>query len=449
MRPETRYALSEDVHLAYQVIGEGPIDIVFAPGFIMHIEWAWEEPHLARFLARLASFSRVIFFDKRGTGLSDPVSALPTMDQRMDDIRAVMDAAGSERAVIFGNSEGGPMAVLFAATYPHRTSALITFATVVKVLRSPDFEIGIESSYVEWLIEGIERFWGTGVGHELVNPSTAGDDDHRQWFGKLQRLGGSPAMAVALLQMNTEIDIRGILQTVSVPTLIIHRRGDAWVPPDQSRYMAEKIPMAKYVELDGDDHFPWFGDSDAVLAEVEEFVTGTRTPPEPDRLLATVLFTDIVGSTERAAQVGDLKWKESLNKHDSIVQREVEGSRGRLIRSTGDGVLATFDGPTRAIKCACSIREAIKGLGMEVRAGLHTGEIELRGGGVDGIAVHIAQRVLSQADSGEILVSRTVVDLVGGSGIVFGSRGAHVLKGVPGDWQIFSVDFAPEGVRLL
>jgi len=439
MQPETRYAKSGDVHIAYQVVGEGPLDLVYVPGWVSHVEYQWENPTATRAFMRLASFSRLIIFDKRGTGLSDrvPDSALPTLEERMDDVRAVMDAAGSERAALFGTSEGGPMSLLFASTYPERTRALILQASYPMRHWAPDFPWGVTTEQQVVYADLVERDWGKGSDLSIRSPNASARD--MQWFANFCRMAASPGAALTLLKMNFEIDVRSVLPTIRVPTLILHRVGDQRVNVGGARYTAERIPGAKYVELPGDDHIWWYGDTDALVDEVEEFLTGTHHTPEPDRVLATVLFTDIVGSTEHAARLGDRRWREMLADHDRLVRTHLERSRGREVKHTGDGFLATFDGPARAIRCASMICDRVRQLGLEVRAGLHTGECELIGEDVGGIAVHIGERVSALAAPNEVLVSSTVKDLVAGSGLRFEDRGTHVLKGVPDEWRLFAV----------
>ncbi len=446
MQPETRYAKSDDVNIAYQVVGDGPFDLVLAPGFVSHVEYFWEEPLLARFLQRLASFSRLLMFDKRGTGLSDPVQGVPTLDERMDDVRAVMDAAGSERAALFGYSEGGPICTLFAATYPHRTSALVMYSSYAKLTRTVDYPYGPTGDVMERLFQTIRESWAEGPMAPIVNPSVANDERYRQWWARVCRGGASPRMAEALMRMNDEIDIRDVLPAIRVPTLIMHRADEGWIEVGHSRYMAKRIPGAKYTELPGVDHWPWIGDSATVLDEVQEFLTGVRPAPEPDRVLATVLFTDIVGSTQRAAEVGDYRWRELLHSYYAMARRELDRFRGREVKTTGDGFFATFDGPARGIRCACAVSDSVGQLGISIRAGLHTGECEVMEEDVGGIAVHIGARVAAEAAAGEVLVSSTVKDLVAGSGLEFEDRGPHRLKGVPEEWRLFSVkrDGRPE-----
>jgi class 3 adenylate cyclase/alpha-beta hydrolase superfamily lysophospholipase len=441
MRPETRYAKSGDVHVAYQVVGEGAVDLVLVHGWISHLEHQWEDPSLARFLDRLASFSRLILFDKRGTGLSDRVadSALPTLEQRMDDVRAVMDAAGSTRAALFGVSEGGPLSALFAATYPMRTSALIMYGAYAKWISDADYPWAPSREDHEAAFKAYEEHWGTPIGLKVLAPSIASDERWRQWWGQHQRLSASPGAGVTLYRMNVEIDIRHILPTIRVPTLILHRLGDRLMNPAGAKYMAGQIPGAKYVELPGEDHVVWIGEVDILLAEIQEFVTGVRPASEVDRILATVLFVDIVGSTDRAAALGDARWRDLMNNYQQKVGKEVARLGGRVINTAGDGVFASFDGPARAIRCACAVRDGVAALGLTVRSGLHTGECEVDGDKIAGIAVHIGARVAAHAGPGEILLSGTVKDLVAGSGLRFVDRGSHTLKGVAGRWRLFAV----------
>lgn len=438
MTPDVRYAKSGDVHVAYQIAGDGPFDLVFVPGFVSHLETNWEAL-AAPFFERLASFCRLILFDKRGTGMSDRVEAMPTLEERMDDVRAVMDAAGSEEAVLFGISEGGPMVLLFAATYPARTRALALYGSTPRFLRAPDFPWAPPAHTLDALIGSLESAWGTGAGAELFAPSYATDEAFRAGWGRVQRLAASPGAMIRIMEMLKDIDVRHILPAISAPTLIVHRTGDLAIPVKAARYLAEWIPGARFVELPGDDHVP-FHDADQILDVVEEFLTGAPPRPEADRVLATVLFTDIVASTERLAELGDRRWADLLRVHDRAVRAELDRFRGREVKTTGDGFLATFDGPARAIRCACAIREAARRVGVDVRAGLHTGELEVRNGDVGGIAVHIGARVAALAGPGEVLVSRTVTDLVAGSGLTFAERGDHELKGVPGHWGLYAVE---------
>jgi class 3 adenylate cyclase len=441
-RSETRYARSGEVSIAYQVVGDGPFDLVYVPGFVSNIELMWEEPGLARFLERLASFSRLILFDKRGTGLSDPVpnDGLPTLEERMDDVRAVMDAVGSKRAALLGHSEGGNMCVLFSATHPERTTALLLVGSYAKRIRSEDYPWAPTVEERAREIEETEATWGSPEAFRALAPSRENDPDFQRWIGRYLRQSASPKAAAALLRMNTQIDVRDVLPTIGVPTLLLYRTHDADVHVDEGRYIAERIPGSTFVELPGADHLMWTGDADALLDEVEGFLTGVRRGPDPDRVLATVLFTDVVGSTETATRVGDRAWRSLLDRHHQVVRRALGRWRGREIETAGDGFLATFDGPARAIRCAVAATEGIRDLGLQIRAGLHTGEVEIAGGDVRGIAVHIGSRVAGLAGPGEVLVSRTVADLVAGSGIVLSERGEHELKGVTGTWLVYAVE---------
>ena len=439
--PETLYARSGDVNIAYQTLGEGELDLVYVPGWTSNVEYMWTYPPFARFLTRLASFSRLILFDKRGTGLSDsvPLDRLPTLEQRMDDVRAVLDAVGSERAALFGHSEGGNMCLLFAATYPERVRALVLLAVYAKRLRSDDYPWAPTPEERESEARELEeRGWGE-VDLSFYAPSRRGDAEFDRWLRGWLRNGASPRAAAALLRMNSRIDVRGVLPTVSVPTLMLHRTGDRDVNIEEGRYIAGRIPGARFVELPGDEHVIAAGDVDRLADEIEEFLTGQRPAPEPDRVLTTVLFTDIVGSTDRAVELGDREWSDLLERHHELVRSELERYRGREVDTAGDGFLATFDGPARAVRCAAAVRDAVRTIALDVRAGVHTGEVQLRGDSVSGIAVHTGARIAALANPGEILVSRTVTDLTAGSGLVFKSRGEHELKGVPGRWQVFSV----------
>jgi class 3 adenylate cyclase len=444
--PRTRYAKSGEVHIAYQVLGDGPIDLLWVPGFVSHLEYDWEHPRPARFFRRLASFSRLIRFDKRGTGLSDRV-AIPTLEERMDDVRAVLDATGSSRAALIGVSEGGPMSLLYAATYPERTSALVLYGSYARRAWAPDHPFGVTSERMRGILETLEKDWGASVAMEIWSPSMLGDEAYKQWRATYLRLAASPGAAISVMRMNMEIDARHVLPAIGVPTLILHRTGDRLTPVDQARHMAEHIRCAKLVELPGEDHTPWVGDTDALLDEIEEFLTGIRHGPEPDRILATVLFTDIVGSTKRAVELGDRDWRELLEQHHAIVRRQLARFRGHEVNIAGDGFLATFDGPGRAIRCAVSICREVRSLGIDVRAGLHSGECQVEDSKVEGIAVHIGSRVAATAKPGEVLVSSTVKDLVVGSGIAFEDRGMHALKGVPGEWHLFAVAPADEVIE--
>jgi pimeloyl-ACP methyl ester carboxylesterase len=437
----TRYARSGEVNIAYQVVGEGPLDLVFVSGWVSNLDLMWEEPSFARFLRRLASFSRLILFDKRGTGLSDrvPDDDLPTLEARMDDVRAVLDAVGAERAALLGHSEGGPMCLLFAATYPERTVALVLIGTYARRLVGDGYPFGAAPQAYEAFLQEIADGWGGPVGLEGRAPSLVDDERFRTWWSDYLRMSASPGAALALTRMNGDIDVRPALETIAVPTLVVHRTGDRSLPVEGARYLADRIRGARLAELPGDDHLPFVGDQDAILDEIEEFLTGVRRGVETDRVLATVLFTDIVGSTDRAVQLGDRAWRDLLDSHHLAVRRELDRWRGTEVDTVGDGFLATFDGPARAIRCACAIRDAVRRLGLEVRAGLHTGECEVQGDTVAGIAVHIGARVSALAGAGEVLVSSTVKDLVAGSGIEFDERGEQELKGVPGRWRLYSV----------
>lgn len=439
---KTQYARSGDVHIAYQVHGQGPLDIVYVPGWVSHVELAWEEPTLAQFLNRLASFARLITFDKRGTGLSDrvPDDRLPTPEERMDDICVVMDAVGSKRAAFFGFSEGGGICALFAATYPERTAALALFGTFAKRIWSPEYPWAPTPEERQREYEHIEREWGNLMDLSHYIPSKMNDQAFVERLATYFRRSASPGAAVALLKMNTQLDITRILPTIHVPTLVMHRTEDLDVSIEEGRWMAEHIPGAKFVEFPGADHLPWVGEQDGILDQTQEFLTGSLPEPDATRILATILFTDIVESTRHAHQLGDKAWKSVLEKHDRLCGSCIERFHGRLIKRTGDGIHATFDGPGRAISCARGILDGARDLGVDIRAGLHTGECEIRGEETEGIAVHLAARVAALADSSEVLVSRTVRDLVAGSGLEFTDRGMHQMRGFPEAWQVFSVN---------
>ena len=442
MPPETRYARNGDVSIAYQVVGEGPLDLVLVHGWVQSFDPGWEIEAIKRFYRRLSSFSRLILFDKRGTGLSDrvPVDDLPTLETRMDDVRAVMDAVGSERGALLGHSEGGAMAALFAATYPERTTALVMVGSFARGAWAPDYPLGTTDSARERKDEAISESWGVEFTRSILRqlgPSIADDEELVQAYARAAARGASPAAASALMEMSSMIDVRDVLPAIRVPTLVLHRADEFLAKT--SRDVSERIPGAKMVELRGQDHMPWLGDQDAVLDEIEEFLTGVRPHPALDRVLATVLFTDIVGSTQVAAELGDRRWNDLLERHNALVRSELGRFRGRELSTAGDGFLATFDGPARAISCAVSIRDAARSLGLQIRFGLHTGELELAGSDIRGIAVHTGARVAGIAGSGEVLVSSTVRDLVAGSGLEFADRGTHELKGVPGEWRLYAV----------
>jgi class 3 adenylate cyclase len=437
--PETRFARSGDAHIAYQVVGEGPIDLVYVQGFVSNIELNWQEPNYARFLSRLGSFARLITFDKRGTGLSDrvPEERLPSLEQRMDDVRAVMDAAGSERASLFGVSEGGPMCMLFAATYPERTTSLVIYGSYAHSRAAPEYDWTDSDESRAAFRHLLEESWGGPFGLAERAPSKVGDEAFTRWWSSLLRQSASPSAALSLIEMNSQIDVRPILPVIRVPTLIIHRTGDLAMKTEEAEYMAKHIDGAHLALLPGGDHLPWIGDTDSILDSMHEFLTGVPRAREFDRVLATVLFTDIVGSTQRAAEIGDARWKELLLQHHRIVRAELQRFGGKEIDTAGDGFLATFDGPARAVRCAMAIVAGVRSLGLEIRAGVHTGECELLDGNIGGIAVHIGARVASKAGASEVLVSSTVKDLVAGSGLRFEDRGAHTLKGVPDEWRLF------------
>jgi class 3 adenylate cyclase/pimeloyl-ACP methyl ester carboxylesterase len=418
------------------VFGDGPLNLVLAPPFVSNIENYWDEPEFAGWLGRLGSYARVVMFDKRGTGMSDRVAEVPGLDERMDDLRAAMDAAGMDRAALLGISEGGPLAALFAASYPERCEALVLYGSFARFASWLPTEEAL-SQFLGY----IEQAWGTGGSLPLFAPTCGDDPAFVRWWGRFERLGASPASASALMRMNSQINISDILPTIRVPTLVIHRTEDVTINVEGGRYLAEHIPGARYLELPGKDHIPFVGDNAGEIADaIQEFLTGSRAPVPVDRVLATVLFTDIVGSTEKAAALGDSRWHNLLDKHHATIRSNLIRFRGHEVKTTGDGVLATFDGPARGVRCACAIAEQIRPLGINVRAGLHTGECEMMGDDVGGIAVHIGARVASLAGGGEVLVSRTVKDLVAGSGLRFADRGSQTLKGVPGDWQIYSVE---------
>ncbi len=439
--PSTHYAKSGDVSIAYQVVGGGPIDLVLTLGFATHVELQWESPAFARFFERISAFSRLIIFDKRGTGLSDPATEVPTLEQRIDDVRAVMDAARSERAALFGVSEGGPMSALFAATYPARVRALVLHGAMGRTTEAPDYPWASPAEALrESAAEFIVPYWGRQAEGmvELFAPSFVDDPQAVEFTARMERTAASPAMVQRIFEMFLDIDVRAILGTIHVPTLVLHRRGDRVVNRRAGRELAEQIPGARYVELPGIDHLPWAGDSEAVVGEIEEFLTGTRSIPEPDRVLATVMFMDIVGSTQRAAELGDARWRELLGAHHAAVRDQLTRFHGREVKTLGDGLLATFDGPARAIRCGRAITEAARSVGLEVRIGVHCGEVELIGDDVGGIAVHIAARIGALAAPGEVLASGTVKDLVAGSGLGFVDRGAKQLKGIPDQWRLFA-----------
>ncbi len=438
--PPIRYATNGDVHLAYRIMGDGPLDVVWVAGALTNLDVLWEMPDHRRFAERLASFSRLIQFDKRGMGLSDR-ARFGTLEERMDDVRAIMDAVGSENAAFIGVSEGGPMSILFAATYPERTRALVLCGAEVKEETTDDWPWG-ESTRTDFEqamdIDQIVSAWGAGGVVAYVAPSLADDEAARAQWGRLQVQSASPHDAIAFMRMAFDIDVRHVVPSVAAPTLILHRTDDNVCNVGNARWLHRNIEGSRYLELPGADHVPWV-DGDEFLDEIQEFLTGVREPAEPERMLATVLFTDIVGSTDHALELGDRRWRDKLEQHNAVIRRALARYRGREIDTAGDGFFATFDGPARAIRCARSVVDEVRGLGLEVRAGLHTGECELAGDAVRGIAVHTGARVSSLAGPSEVLVSSTVRDLVAGSGIEFTDRGAHALKGIPGEWRLYAV----------
>jgi class 3 adenylate cyclase len=437
MRPETRYSKSGGVNIAFQVVGDGPRDLVLVPGFVSHLDVDWDDPRHAHFLRRLSSFSRLIRFDKRGTGLSDRPGGLPDLETRMDDVRAVMEAVGSTQAVLFGYSEGGPLSVLFAATYPSMTVALVLYGTYAK-RQDPDDDYPWAATREErqgYALQ-VEEDWGWEADLRRMCPTA--DEAMARWWRTRARAAASPGAARDLVLMNSLVDVRDVLPTIQAPTLVLHRSGDLDSRVEEGRYVADRISGARFVELSGRDHVPWI-DADQVVDEIEEFVTGVRPAPDPDRVLATVLFTDLVDSTRRAAELGDRRWRELLEQHHGVVRQALARYSGRELDTAGDGFLAAFDGPARAIRCGCEVRDTVRTFGLELRAGIHTGECELVDGKPAGIAVHIGARVAAAAGAGELLVSSTVKDLVAGSGITFEDRGEHELKGVPGSWRLYAV----------
>jgi pimeloyl-ACP methyl ester carboxylesterase len=438
--PAIRYARSGDVHVAYQVVGDGPIDIVLVEGFVTNRHVLWEEPSYRRFNERLGSFARVILFDKRGMGLSDRVQA-GTLEERMDDVRAVMDAVGSERAALIGESEGGPLSMLFAAAHPERTLALVLAGAEVKEDKTEDWPWGesTREEFEESMATLSERWSEPPSSLRIFVPSRGDDPRLLEWFGRLKVQAASPAAAEVFMRMAHEIDVRSVVPTIRVPTLILHSAGDQICHVENARYLARTIPGASYIELPGADHVMYVELADLALAEIREFLTGVREAPEPDRVLATVLFTDLVGSTERAADLGDRRWRELLEAHHSAVRRELGRFGGREIDTAGDGFLAAFDGPARAIRCARAVVDGVSALGLEVRAGVHTGECEVIGDKLAGVAVHVGARVAAGAGAGEVLVSSTVRDLIAGSGIELADRGLHTLKGVEDERRLYAV----------
>ena len=439
--PVTRYVQADDLHVAYQVLGSGPLDLVFVREYFDHLEAGWDVPSLARFMSRLASFSRLIMFDQGGTGMSDPTALdqQPTLELWMDELRAVMDVVGSRRAAVVASGGAGPMAALLAATYPERVERLVLVNTYARLLAAPDYPQGDPAEAVDRFIEWMTAKWGTGSILRVTAPSLADDDAFVAAFARMERMAASPGFVAGVLPMAVRLDVRNVLGTISVPTLVIHRAGSTYVRAVHGQYLAEHIAGARYVELPGPDYLIHVGETDDMLDEIETFLTGTTAAADSDRALATVLFTDIVGSTQLAAERGDRRWRDLLDSHHALVRRQLERFQGREVDTAGDGFLATFDGPARAIRCACAIRDGVRSLGIEIRAGLHTGEVELRDDQIAGLAVHIGARVAAKAQPSEVLVSRTLVDLVAGSNIEFVDRGEHQLKGVTGVWRLFAV----------
>ncbi len=437
--PQTRYADSGGVSIAYQVVGDGPIDVVMVPGFGSHLERAWELPRLAHYYHRLSSFARLILLDKRGTGLSDRVApdALPGIEQRKDDLKAVMDEVGIERASLIGHSDGGPLAMLFAATYPGRVENLVLIGTYSKRVSAPDHVQALSPEFYEGFATEVAEHWGDPIAVDLLAPGS--DPDFHRWWAASLRGSMSPAAARAMVAMNAAIDVREALPAIHVPTLVIHRTGDAATPVEGGRFIAEQIEGAKLLELPGADHFPWMGDSEPLLVAIEEFVTGERPGSVPNQVLASVLFTDIVSSTEKAALLGDREWTSLLKTHDGIVAAEVSRHGGREVKHTGDGSLSVFEGPARAARCWMSIAGRVGEIGVAIRGGLHTSEVELVDGDVRGLGVHIAARLMGLAAPGELIVSSVVRDLSVGSGVAFIERGRHELRGVPGEWLVYAV----------
>jgi class 3 adenylate cyclase len=440
MAPVARYAKAGDYHIAYVVEGDADMDLLWVPTWISQCEHLFAEPTLATVGKRINRFARVINFDRRGAGLSDPMIGAPTLEEQMDDVLAVMDECGSEKAAIFGTLEGGPLAALFAATYPDRVNALILYATFARATWAPDYDWTWRKEERDAANAELVAHWGEGRTALGIAPSRISDPSFVEWAGRMERLAASPGTITRILDLIGEFDVRHVLPSIRVPTLVMHRRGDAFIDFRHGEYIASQIPDARFVDLEGSDNLFSMGDVDSLVGEVEEFLTGARHEKEPDRMLATVLFTDICDSTQQAADLGDAAWRRLLEQHDSLIRRAFERHRGREVKRTGDGFLATFDGPARALRCAASISEAVRTLGIEVRAGLHTGEVEVMNRDIGGLAVHIGARVMGAAGPGEVLVSSTVKDLVVGSGIEFAERGSHELKGVPGEWRLFAVD---------
>lgn len=439
MASDVQFAKNGDIHLAYRVMGDGPVDLMFVPTWASNLDILDQLPVIARGLDRAASFSRLILWDRRGSGLSDRLCGMATLEEGMDDMLAVLDAAGSKRTALFGINEAGALCMLFAATHPERVSHLMLYGSFATTTWQPDYPWGQKPEEREQQVEAIIQLWGQRETAMMMNPTEIQDDRFLTWASRWQRGSVTRDALPAYFQILAKTDVRQVLESIRVPTLVMHRRDDWIVPVDNGRFLGKKIPGAKYVELEGTDHVPFFGDWESIADEMEEFVTGSRPVREPDRVLATILFTDIVGSTEKASELGDRKWREVLDSHDVTVTERLDRWQGKLVKATGDGLLATFNGPARAIRCASEICSALSSLGLEVRCGLHTGEVEVRGDDVGGIAVHIGARVMERATAGEILVSGSIPPLIAGSGVRFEERGSHKLKGVDGEWPLYAV----------
>jgi class 3 adenylate cyclase len=441
MQPETRYARLGRDRIAYQVLGEGPPDLVMAPGSLSHLDTAWENPGIALFIRSLATFARVILFDRRGTGGSDPLPAdpLPPWEAYAEELAVILDEVGAERAALLAEFDAGPTALFFAATQPERTAALILANTAAKFVAADDYPAGLPAEAAETVLAQVVQFWGTDATVAMLFPSRAGDARFRRWYAKFQRTGASPSVATAFLRAMMEVDVRPILPLIQAPTLVLHRRNLQLIPIEHGRYLADHIPGAMLVELPGADGALMWETPELALDQIERFVVGARPTARPNRVLATVLFTDIVGSTAQASRLGDRRWGELLEVHHELAARLVAEFNGQLVTTTGDGILALFDGPARGIRCAAAFRDELQGIGLHIRAGLHIGEVEQAGGDVRGIAVHVAARVMATAQPDEIRTSRTVRDLVVGSDIALGDRGTHALKGMKGRWQLFTV----------
>lgn len=439
MAAVTGYSHRNDVHIAYQTVGQGEHDLIYLPGLWSHVEHVWREPGFAAFLRGLSSFSRLIVLDTRGAGLSDRSAGVPLLEEQIDDVISVMDAVGSEQAIVLGVSQSGPLAALMAASHPDRVSGLVLYGTYATALADDDHPWGRSREWIESYIRRADAEWGTGTDFQLVAPSKLNDKAFREWWARLERYSNAPGDAMGYIRAHSQDDVRPILPTIAVPTLVLHRVDDEYRTIELARYLAAHIPDARLVELSGEDHLPYLGDSKAILAEIEEFATGARGQVHSHRMLATLLFTDIVDSTVKASHLGDSQWRALLTQHNELTREALSRYRGREINTTGDGFLALFDGPARAIECARSIVISMKALGVDVRAGIHTGEVEVMGDDVGGIAVHIGSRVASKAGPAEVMVSRTVKDLVAGSSLVFEDRGSHHLKGVSEEWQLYSI----------